>query len=172
VSVLRGENATARNLHSVVQSLESDKVKLEIKVKNLEQKLKESQKSSSVFSVIITSGSFCRAAALLPRKATLILFGDKREEEKGGGAELSPGIWGSAGFFPLKGQLPKMLGRSRWPRVDEIHFSFFFSSTLQIDFLNSVIVDLQDKNAELKSKLNKMSEAALNGDEEEVINYD
>uniref|UniRef100_A0A8C6YFI9 CAP-Gly domain containing linker protein 1 n=1 Tax=Naja naja TaxID=35670 RepID=A0A8C6YFI9_NAJNA len=107
VSVLRGENATARNLHSVVQSLESDKVKLEIKVKNLEQKLKESQKSSSDVS---SSGDF------------------QKEEAQ--------------------------------------------ESQQMIDFLNSVIVDLQDKNAELKSKLNKMSEAALNGDEEEVINYD
>ncbi|XP_039218484.1 CAP-Gly domain-containing linker protein 1 isoform X16 [Crotalus tigris] len=107
VSVLRGENATARNLHLVVQSLESDKVKLEIKVKNLEQKLKESQKSSSD----VSSG------------------GDLQKEEA-------------------------------------------LESQQMIDFLNSVIVDLQSKNDELKSKLNKMSEAALNGDEEEVINYD
>lgn len=42
--MLRGENATARNLHSVVQSLESDKLKLELKVRNLEQKLRENQK--------------------------------------------------------------------------------------------------------------------------------
>ncbi|XP_054851877.1 CAP-Gly domain-containing linker protein 1 isoform X8 [Eublepharis macularius] len=42
----------------------------------------------------------------------------------------------------------------------------------QIDFLNSVIVDLQRKNEELKLKVEMMSEAALNGNEEEVINYD
>lgn len=47
VTVLRGENATARNLHSVVQSLESDKLKLELKVKNLEQKLREIIKASA-----------------------------------------------------------------------------------------------------------------------------
>ncbi|XP_033030113.1 CAP-Gly domain-containing linker protein 1 isoform X8 [Lacerta agilis] len=42
----------------------------------------------------------------------------------------------------------------------------------QIDFLNSVIVDLQRKNEELKLKVEMMSEAALNGNEEEAINYD
>ncbi|XP_060641990.2 CAP-Gly domain-containing linker protein 1 isoform X13 [Anolis sagrei] len=42
----------------------------------------------------------------------------------------------------------------------------------QIDFLNSVIVDLQRKNDDLKSKLEMMSESALNGDEEEVPHYD
>lgn len=33
----------------------------------------------------------------------------------------------------------------------------------QIEFLNSVIADLQRKNVDLKSKLEKMAEAALNG---------
>lgn len=33
----------------------------------------------------------------------------------------------------------------------------------QVEFLNSVIVDLQRKNEELKSNLEKMAEAALNG---------
>lgn len=33
----------------------------------------------------------------------------------------------------------------------------------QVEFLNSVIVDLQRKNEDLKSKLEKMAEAALNG---------
>ncbi|XP_015273180.1 PREDICTED: CAP-Gly domain-containing linker protein 1 isoform X3 [Gekko japonicus] len=42
----------------------------------------------------------------------------------------------------------------------------------QIDFLNSVIIDLQRKNEELKLKVEMMSEAALNGNEEDVINYD
>uniref|UniRef100_K7FXE4 CAP-Gly domain containing linker protein 1 n=1 Tax=Pelodiscus sinensis TaxID=13735 RepID=K7FXE4_PELSI len=41
----------------------------------------------------------------------------------------------------------------------------------QIDFLNSVIVDLQRKNEELKLKVEMMSEAALNGNEE-INNYD
>ncbi|XP_025018839.1 CAP-Gly domain-containing linker protein 1 isoform X12 [Python bivittatus] len=107
VMVLRGENATARNLHSVVQSLESDKFKLEIKVKNLEQKLKESQK-------------------------------DPSEDSSGGDLQ--------------KEDAPE--------------------SKHMIDFLNSVIVDLQRKNEELKSKVEMMSEAALNGNEEEAINYD
>uniref|UniRef100_A0A8D0BQL5 CAP-Gly domain containing linker protein 1 n=1 Tax=Salvator merianae TaxID=96440 RepID=A0A8D0BQL5_SALMN len=103
VTVLRGENATARNLHSVVQSLESDKLKLELKVKNLEQKLREKPPPSS-----------------------------------------------SAGG----------------PLQDEN------AQESQIDFLNSVIVDLQRKNEELKLKVEMMSEAALNSGEEGVVNYD
>lgn len=35
--------------------------------------------------------------------------------------------------------------------------------SLQVEFLNSVIVDLQKKNEELKDKLEKMAAAALNG---------
>ncbi|XP_061865626.1 CAP-Gly domain-containing linker protein 1 isoform X2 [Colius striatus] len=42
----------------------------------------------------------------------------------------------------------------------------------QIDFLNSVIVDLQRKNEELNLKIQRMCEAALNGNEEEINNYD
>ncbi|XP_055056855.2 CAP-Gly domain-containing linker protein 1 isoform X3 [Misgurnus anguillicaudatus] len=37
------------------------------------------------------------------------------------------------------------------------------NSERQVEFLNSVIVDLKRKNEELKSKLEKMAEAALNG---------
>ncbi|XP_072565293.1 CAP-Gly domain-containing linker protein 1 isoform X6 [Paramormyrops kingsleyae] len=47
------------------------------------------------------------------------------------------------------------------------------SAESQIDFLNSVIVDLQRKNEELKSKLEKISEAALNGNNpDELDSYD
>ncbi|CAL9708816.1 unnamed protein product [Knipowitschia caucasica] len=43
----------------------------------------------------------------------------------------------------------------------------------QIDFLNSVIVDLQRKNQELKDKLEKLSTAALNGNSaNEMDNYE
>lgn len=43
----------------------------------------------------------------------------------------------------------------------------------QIEFLNSVIVDLQCKNQELKSQMEKMAEAALNGNNaNELDNYD
>ncbi|XP_066511889.1 CAP-Gly domain-containing linker protein 1-like isoform X2 [Hoplias malabaricus] len=43
----------------------------------------------------------------------------------------------------------------------------------QIEFLNSVIVDLQRKNEELKAKLEKMAEAALNGNTtSEMDNHD
>ena len=44
VTVLRGESASAKSLHSVVQSLESDKAKLELQVKNLELQLKENRR--------------------------------------------------------------------------------------------------------------------------------
>lgn len=47
VTVLRGENASAKSLHSIVQTLESDKVKLELKVKNLELQLKENKRQLS-----------------------------------------------------------------------------------------------------------------------------
>lgn len=43
----------------------------------------------------------------------------------------------------------------------------------QVEFLNSVIVDLQRKNNELKDKLEKMAAAALNGNNPgELDNYD
>uniref|UniRef100_A0A8C8HCN8 CAP-Gly domain-containing protein n=1 Tax=Oncorhynchus tshawytscha TaxID=74940 RepID=A0A8C8HCN8_ONCTS len=46
-------------------------------------------------------------------------------------------------------------------------------SQAAIEFLNSVIVDLQKKNEELKGKLEKMAEAALNGNNaSELDNYD
>uniref|UniRef100_A0A8B9JK93 CAP-GLY domain containing linker protein 1a n=1 Tax=Astyanax mexicanus TaxID=7994 RepID=A0A8B9JK93_ASTMX len=50
------------------------------------------------------------------------------------------------------------------------HIRFFLP---QIEFLNSVIVDLQRKNEELKGKLEKMAEAALNGNTaSEMDNHD
>uniref|UniRef100_A0A8B9CJT3 CAP-Gly domain containing linker protein 1 n=1 Tax=Anser brachyrhynchus TaxID=132585 RepID=A0A8B9CJT3_9AVES len=110
ITVLRGENASAKTLQSVVKSLESDKLKLEEKVKNLEQKLKENNEPLTV-----TSPSGDIAANLLQ---------DESLEEK------------------------------------------------QIDFLNSVIVDLQRRNEELNLKIQRMCEAALNGNEEETNNYD
>ncbi|NXD07282.1 CLIP1 protein, partial [Nothocercus nigrocapillus] len=112
ITVLRGENASAKTLQSVVKSLESDKLKLEEKVKNLEQKLKENKKQP----LTVTSSAGKRASAVYPLRA--------------------------------------------------------FSFNLLIDFLNSVIVDLQRKNEELKLKVQTMCEAALNGNEEELINYD
>nr|XP_009664873.1 PREDICTED: CAP-Gly domain-containing linker protein 1 isoform X10 [Struthio camelus australis] len=113
ITVLRGENASAKTLQSVVKSLESDKLKLEEKVKNLEQKLKENKKQP----LTVTSSSGDTATNLLQ---------DESAKE----------------------------------------------SQHMIDFLNSVIVDLQRKNEELKLKVQTMCEAALNGNEEELINYD
>ncbi|XP_040433398.1 CAP-Gly domain-containing linker protein 1 isoform X7 [Cygnus olor] len=112
ITVLRGENASAKTLQSVVKSLESDKLKLEEKVKNLEQKLKENNEPLTV-----TSPSGDIAANLLQ---------DESLEEK----------------------------------------------QHEIDFLNSVIVDLQRRNEELNLKIQRMCEAALNGNEEETNNYD
>uniref|UniRef100_A0A8B9NME8 CAP-Gly domain containing linker protein 1 n=1 Tax=Accipiter nisus TaxID=211598 RepID=A0A8B9NME8_9AVES len=61
ITVLRGENASAKTLQSVVKSLESDKLKLEEKVKNLEQKLKENNEQP----LTVTSSSGDIAANLL-----------------------------------------------------------------------------------------------------------
>ncbi|XP_058707096.1 CAP-Gly domain-containing linker protein 1 [Poecile atricapillus] len=113
ITVLRGENASAKTLQSVVKSLESDKLKLEEKVKNLEQKLKENNEQP--LTVVSPSGD---AATLLQEEIA-------REKQ-----------------------------------------------VLDIDFLNSVIVDLQRRNEELNLKIQRMCEAALNGNEEEINNYD
>nr|XP_048303249.1 CAP-Gly domain-containing linker protein 1 isoform X12 [Myodes glareolus]XP_048303250.1 CAP-Gly domain-containing linker protein 1 isoform X12 [Myodes glareolus] len=110
VTVLRGENASAKSLHSVVQTLESDKVKLELKVKNLELQLKENKRQLSS-----SSGNT-----------------DTQAEED--------------------------------ERAQE--------SQQMIDFLNSVIVDLQRKNQDLKMKVEMMSEAALNGNGDDLNSYD
>ncbi|XP_027507696.1 CAP-Gly domain-containing linker protein 1 isoform X11 [Corapipo altera] len=112
ITVLRGENASAKTLQSVVKSLESDKLKLEEKVKNLEQKLKENNEQP--LTVTSSSGD---AANLLQEEIA---------REKQG----------------------------------------------EIDFLNSVIVDLQRRNEELNLKIQRMCEAALNGNDEEINNYD
>ncbi|KAM8993087.1 CAP-Gly domain-containing linker protein 1 isoform 8-T8 [Ara ararauna] len=111
ITVLRGENASAKTLQSVVKSLESDKLQLEEKVKSLEQKLKANNEQP--LTVMGSSGDI--AASLLQ---------DEIAKEK------------------------------------------------QIDFLNSVIVDLQRRNEELNLKIQRMCEAALNGNEEEINNYD
>ncbi|XP_077895385.1 CAP-Gly domain-containing linker protein 1 isoform X8 [Ictidomys tridecemlineatus] len=108
VTVLRGENASAKSLHSVVQTLESDKVKLELKVKNLELQLKENKRQLGSS----TGNTDAQAEE------------DERAQES------------------------------------------------QIDFLNSVIVDLQRKNQDLKMKVEMMSEAALNGNGDDLNTYD
>lgn len=113
ITVLRGENASAKTLQSVVKTLESDKLKLEEKVKNLEQKLKA--KSEQPLTVTSPSGDI----------AANLLQDDSAEDKQ-----------------------------------------------QEIDFLNSVIVDLQRRNEELNLKIQRMCEAALNGNEEETINYD
>ncbi|CAM9677228.1 unnamed protein product [Rangifer tarandus platyrhynchus] len=108
VTVLRGENASAKSLHSVVESLETDKVKLELKVKNLELQLKENKMQLSS-----SSGNT-----------------DTQAEEDERAQESRLGI------------------------------------------LNSIIVDLLSKNQDLQMKVEMMSEAALNGDGDDLNNYD
>ncbi|XP_039580503.1 CAP-Gly domain-containing linker protein 1 isoform X7 [Passer montanus] len=112
ITVLRGENASAKTLQSVVKSLESDKLKLEEKVKNLEQKLKENNEQP--------------LPVMSPSGDAVTLLQEEIAREKQG----------------------------------------------EIDFLNSVIVDLQRRNEELNLKIQRMCEAALNGNEEEINNYD
>ncbi|XP_051776923.1 CAP-Gly domain-containing linker protein 1 isoform X6 [Erpetoichthys calabaricus] len=112
ITILRGENAIAKNLQSAVQSLEADKVKLQEKVQNLERKVMENKKVDKDSTVPGDSA-----------------VGQLREEKE--------------------------------------------SLESQIDFLNSVIVDLQKKNEELKTKLEKMAEASLNGNNiSELDNYE
>lgn len=50
-------------------------------------------------------------------------------------------------------------GKRRGPRSDASSRAW----RSQIEFLNSVIIDLQRKNEDLKDKLEKMAAAALNG---------
>ncbi|RXM92338.1 CAP-Gly domain-containing linker protein 1 [Acipenser ruthenus] len=110
-NVLRGENAKTKTLQSAVQSLETDKAKLQEKVQNLEKKLTENKRDNN-------TGS--------PGDADLEQLREDKE-----------------------------------------------SAESQLDFLNSVIIDLQRKNEELKSKLEKMAEASLNGNNaSELDNYD
>ena len=68
VTALRGENASAKSLHSVVQSLESDKVKLELKVKNLELQLNENRRQlSSSSGKTLTRGAPSQPHGVAPR---------------------------------------------------------------------------------------------------------
>lgn len=49
----------------------------------------------------------------------------------------------------------------------------YFLFTCQIEFLNSVIIDLQRKNDDLKHKIDQMVEASLNGNNvEDLDNHD
>ncbi|KAI4817077.1 hypothetical protein KUCAC02_009364 [Chaenocephalus aceratus] len=108
IAALRGENATAKTLHSAVETLERDKAQLQSRVHSLEQRLMGSQASEGEDWEAPPSGD----AAL-----------EQLREEK----EFAEG---------------------------------------QINFLNSVIVDLQRKNEELKIKLKKLTLAEFNGNDD------
>ncbi|XP_075033980.1 CAP-Gly domain-containing linker protein 1 isoform X1 [Mixophyes fleayi] len=103
VTLLRGENESARTLQSAVKSLESEKLKLEQKVQNLEKELKENKIKLNNLSNSSGDAS----------------FNSQYQEDS-------------------------------------------TSMESQIDFLNSVIIDLQQKNDNLKEKIDKMVEASLN----------
>ncbi|KAB0400267.1 hypothetical protein E2I00_018277, partial [Balaenoptera physalus] len=122
VTALRGENASAKSLRAVVQSLESDKAKLELKVP-------------------------CRGGG-----------NDGRDRDRD---RCSSPQW--AGLREDDHVRGVQRGDRNLKRVlREAH----------IDFLNSVIVDLQRKNQDLKMKVEMMSEAALNGNGDDMNNYD
>lgn len=72
ITVLRGENASAKTLQSVVKSLESDKLKLEEKVKNLEQKLKESNEQP--LTVMSPSGKARATAGSVPSEPVTLFL--------------------------------------------------------------------------------------------------
>ncbi|XP_072521040.1 CAP-Gly domain-containing linker protein 1 isoform X4 [Salminus brasiliensis] len=112
LSMLHGDNATAKKLQSTVKSLEGDKVQLQDRLCTLERSLAEAQA-------------------------------------------------GKPGDVPS--------GSSAVDQLKEVKET----AESQIEFLNSVIVDLQRKNEELKTKLEKMAEAALNGNTaSEMDNHD
>lgn len=67
--MLRGENASAKTLQSVVKSLESDKLKLEEKVKNLEQKLKENNEQPLPVTGSAGNGTSVRPGSVPPLAA-------------------------------------------------------------------------------------------------------
>ncbi|KAL0610516.1 CAP-Gly domain-containing linker protein 1 [Plecturocebus cupreus] len=79
VTVLRGENASAKSLHSVVQTLESDKVKLELKVKNLELQLKENKRQLSGSSGKRRLPRASPCAALPPKEPFLVQDAHRRQ---------------------------------------------------------------------------------------------
>lgn len=87
--MLRGENASAKSLHSVVQTLESDKVKLELKVKNLELQLKENKRQ-------LGSSSGTRMPCGAPPHTTLL------PSPSSASSRASP----SRGALPVCAQLP------------------------------------------------------------------
>ncbi|XP_063820523.1 CAP-Gly domain-containing linker protein 1 isoform X3 [Pseudophryne corroboree] len=114
VTLLRGENESARTLQLAVKSLETEKLKLEQKVHNLEKELNEN-----------------------------------------------------------KTQLNNLSNSSGDASFNSQYQDDCASMKSQIDFLNTVIVDLQRKNDDLKDKIDKMVEASLNvNNVDEMENYD
>ncbi|XP_056391212.1 protein lava lamp isoform X2 [Hyla sarda] len=114
ITLLRGENESAKTLQSAVKSLEFEKLKLEKKVQSLEKELDENK--TQLTNLSNSSGDAS--------------FNSQYLEEKS-------------------------------------------SMESQIEFLNSVIIDLQRKNDDLKQKIEKMVEASLNGNNmEDMDNHD
>ncbi|XP_033951457.1 CAP-Gly domain-containing linker protein 1 isoform X3 [Pseudochaenichthys georgianus] len=120
ITALRGENATAKTLHSAVETLERDKAQLQSRVHSLEQRLMGSQAS------------------------------------EGEDWEAPPS--GEAALEQLREEKEFAEGQVRLSGRKEI--------LTKINFLNSVIVDLQRKNEELKIKLKKLTLAEFNGNDD------
>lgn len=78
ITVLRGENASAKTLQSVVKSLESDKLKLEEKVKNLEQKLKENNEQP--LTVVSPSGKARATPVSVPSEPVRLFLTEPRHK--------------------------------------------------------------------------------------------
>lgn len=163
IAVLRGENAMAKTLQSAVETLERDKAQLQSRVHSLEKRLVGTQASEGEDAGAPPSGeeTTISASAVLERGFFANLF-----------------FWfvGDAALEQLKEEKEFAEGQVRlWNRFTKSIFSVqlrVLSSYLcpdclhQINFLNSVIVDLQRKNEELKIKLKKLALAEFNGNEE------
>lgn len=160
--MLRGENAVAKTLQSAVETLERDKAQLQGRVHSLEQRLMGTQASENAagappsgeeaafrslqYSVIFVINLFCFPC--LPSGGTVLeQLREEKEFAEGQVRARALARHASSGGGGLS-LLTRVL--SRLP---------------QINFLNSVIVDLQRKNEELKIKLKKLALAEFNGND-------
>lgn len=101
---------------------------------------------------------FCKHLLALTRFVMLL-----RRRSCSGAAERREGVrrGPSKNVRPLINQFYK----ARWG-PEFLSVLFFFFCPDQINFLNSVIVDLQRKNEDLKIKLKKLALAEFNGNDE------
>lgn len=153
----------AKTLQSAVETLERDKAQLQGRVHSLEQRLmgtpasedaggappsgEEAAFRSRQYSVIVVVSLFCFPR--LPSGGT-VLEQLREEKEFAEGQVRARALARHAGF------------RRWWLSL----LTRVLSRLPQINFLNSVIVDLQRKNEELKIKLKKLALAEFNGNDD------